>query len=135
MTIRTKILKSINNTILVKNKIDIDGSYDISKNNLDLDVHNISLKDNIGLEELLEIIQNKLSKIILPDNNAVITRVRHRNQITSTLEHLERCDMESDLVCAAEDIRLATRSLSILVGKIEVDEILSEIFSSFCIGK
>ena len=36
---------------------------------------------------------------------------------------------------AAEDLRLATRYLGMIVGKVEVEEILGSIFSDFCIGK
>jgi len=36
---------------------------------------------------------------------------------------------------AAEDLRLATRHLGMIVGKVEVEEILGSIFNDFCIGK
>jgi tRNA modification GTPase len=35
----------------------------------------------------------------------------------------------------AEDIRTAIRSIDSLVGRIDVEDVLGEIFSSFCIGK
>jgi tRNA modification GTPase len=36
---------------------------------------------------------------------------------------------------AAEDLRLATRHLGGIVGKVDVEEILGSIFKDFCIGK
>ncbi len=36
---------------------------------------------------------------------------------------------------AAEDLRLATRHLGMIVGKVDVEEILASIFNDFCIGK
>ena len=36
---------------------------------------------------------------------------------------------------AAEDLRLAIKHLSIIVGKVDVEEILDSIFNDFCIGK
>ena len=42
---------------------------------------------------------------------------------------LEEFDM------AAEDLRLATRHLGMIVGKVDVEEILGSIFNDFCIGK
>ena len=36
---------------------------------------------------------------------------------------------------AAEDLRLATRHLGMIVGKVDVEELLGSIFSDFCIGK
>ena len=40
-----------------------------------------------------------------------------------------------DIEKAAEDLRLATRYLGKIVGKVEVEEILGSIFNEFCIGK
>ena len=42
-------------------------------------------------------------------------------------------DFMEDLV--AEDIRSAIRAVDSLVGRIDVEDVLGEIFSSFCIGK
>ena len=36
---------------------------------------------------------------------------------------------------AAEDLRLATRHLGMIVGKVDVEELLGSIFKDFCIGK
>ena len=36
---------------------------------------------------------------------------------------------------AAEDLRLATRHLGMIVGKVGVEELLGSIFNDFCIGK
>ena len=36
---------------------------------------------------------------------------------------------------AAEDLRLATKHLGMIVGKVDVEEILGSIFNDFCIGK
>ena len=40
-----------------------------------------------------------------------------------------------DFDTAAEDLRLATRSLGKITGKVDVEEILGSIFNDFCIGK
>ena len=42
---------------------------------------------------------------------------------------------DSDFDKAAEDIRLAIRHLGMLVGKVDVEQILGSIFNDFCIGK
>ena len=41
----------------------------------------------------------------------------------------------NDFDKAAEDLRLATRYLGMIVGKVDVEEILGSIFNDFCIGK
>ncbi len=38
-------------------------------------------------------------------------------------------------VIAAEELRFATRFLDAIVGRVDVENLLDEIFSSFCIGK
>jgi len=68
----------------------------------------------------------------------LITRERHR-------QHLERCIFHliefknkkesEEFDKAAEDLRLATRQLGMIVGKVDVEEILGSIFNDFCIGK
>ena len=42
---------------------------------------------------------------------------------------------KKDFDKAAEDLRLATRHLGMIVGKVDVEEILGSIFNDFCIGK
>ena len=42
---------------------------------------------------------------------------------------------KNDFDKAAEDLRLATRQLGMIVGKVDVEEILGSIFNDFCIGK
>ena len=44
-------------------------------------------------------------------------------------------DENKDLELAAEDLRMATRHLGSIVGKVDVEEILGSIFKDFCIGK
>lgn len=36
---------------------------------------------------------------------------------------------------AAEELRSAVRSLEVLIGRVDVEDLLDEIFSSFCLGK
>ena len=44
-------------------------------------------------------------------------------------------DQNKHLELAAEDLRMATRHLGGIVGKVDVEEILGSIFKDFCIGK
>ena len=46
-----------------------------------------------------------------------------------------KSDQNKDLELAAEDLRMATRHLGGIVGKVDVEEILGSIFKDFCIGK
>ncbi|MHA7874900.1 tRNA uridine-5-carboxymethylaminomethyl(34) synthesis GTPase MnmE [Roseivivax sp.] len=68
------------------------------------------------------------------------TRERHRAAMTSALEHLavatdvaERGPETYDL--AAEEVRGAIRRLEALIGQVDVEAVLDEIFANFCLGK
>ncbi len=126
-----------NNAILVINKSDLLNEKldpEILKHNHIL----ISLKDNLNIEKLILKIKEFLkSKLILSDD-ILITRERHRQHLIKCAECLEnflKKNEKKDFDKAAEDLRLATRHLGMIVGKVDVEEILGSIFNDFCIGK
>lgn len=129
------------NTIILVNKIDLfpnKTEKDLLSPlliSLNKDYLQISIKENIGLNELLKKIEHIAHNIAGLTELPHITRQRHRRQVEQALEYLESFNMNNDLVLATEDIRMAIRSLSNITGKITVEEILEEIFSNFCIGK
>ena len=125
------------NAILVVNKSDT-----IKKNlNSELKKFNhilISVKKNLNLDILILKIKEKLKNKFITSNDILITRDRHRQHLHKCLEHLKNFSSKSeaeDFDKAAEDLRLATRHLGMIVGKIDVEEILGSIFNDFCIGK
>ena len=69
-----------------------------------------------------------------------MTRERHRLAMIRSVEALEsaRSQIETPGSAAelvAADLRRAARALDVLVGRVDVENLLDEIFSSFCIGK
>ena len=50
-------------------------------------------------------------------------------------QSFEEKNHAEDFDKAAEDLRLASRHLGMIVGKVDVEEILGSIFNDFCIGK
>jgi tRNA modification GTPase len=65
-----------------------------------------------------------------------VTRVRHREALMGALSQLERAlapGRPAELV--AEDVRLVSRALERLSGRIGAEDVLDKVFSSFCIGK
>lgn len=71
---------------------------------------------------------------------AVVTRERHRLAILRAVKALESARVEvmngaDRAELAAEDMRHAIRALDSLVGRVDVEHLLGEIFASFCIGK
>lgn len=133
----TDIIELIDdNTIIIVNKIDLlQDNEQLELSFLKQNYLKISIKDNIGLKELLKNIENIAHNIAGLTEVPHITRQRQRSHIEQALEYLENFNIENDLVLATEDVRMVIRSLSYVTGKITVEEILGEIFSNFCIGK
>ena len=72
------------------------------------------------------------------EEDILITRERHRQHLEQCAEYLKNFLIKNDkkdFDKAAEDLRLATRHLGMIVGKVDVEEILGSIFNDFCIGK
>jgi tRNA modification GTPase len=64
------------------------------------------------------------------------TRVRHRELLTEAAERLRHAlTQDESLELAAEDVRLAARALDRITGRIDPEQVLGRIFSTFCIGK
>jgi len=98
----------------------------------------ISLKNEKNVESLISEIKEKLKNKFISSENILITRERHRQHLEQCVYHLknfENKNKSEDFDKAAEDLRLATRHLGIIVGKVGVEEILGSIFNDFCIGK
>ena len=98
----------------------------------------ISLKNETNIENLISGIKKKLENKFITSDDILITRERHRQHLEQCVYHLKKFHEKNkleDFDKAAEDLRLATRHLGIIVGKVDVEEILGSIFSDFCIGK
>ena len=98
----------------------------------------ISVKKNKNINNLIKTIKLKLSKKFMKTNDILITKERHRIKLEATLKEIEKFlkkDQKKEIETAAEDLRLATRHLGSIVGKVDVEEILGSIFQDFCIGK
>ena len=125
------------NTILVINKSDLINKNLNNKINKSEHIL-ISIKKNYNLNKLILKIKNKLKHKFITTNDILITRARHRHHLEECLDYLKNFDEKNeakDFDKAAEDLRLATRHLGMIVGKVDVEEILENIFNDFCIGK
>ena len=123
--------------IFVINKSDL-GIKNINSKLKKLNPILISLKNEKNIKELISAIKKKLKNKFITSDDILITRERHRQhleQCVYQLKNFEEKNKTEDFDKAAEDLRLATRHLGIIVGKVDVDEILGSIFNDFCIGK
>jgi tRNA modification GTPase len=100
------------------------------------DFHAISAKTGNGVEALIETLTENVRQQLGSSESPALTRARHRRKVGDALEALSRARKQLDFAeLAGEDVRLAVRALEELTGRIDVEEVLGEIFSRFCIGK
>ena len=87
---------------------------------------------------LISKIKKSLKNKFITKEDILITRERHRQHLLQCADHMKNFldkNDKKDFDKAAEDLRLATRHLGMIVGKVDVEEILGSIFNDFCIGK
>ena len=134
-----KVLKGLltKNAILVVNKSDLIKGK-LNKKFKKYEHILISIKKDLNLNKLISKIKNKLKNKFITSEDILITRERHRQNLINCVQHLEKFQKKKsaqDFDKAAEDLRLATRHLGMIVGKVDVEELLGSIFNDFCIGK
>ena len=125
------------NSILVINKMEL-GVDNIAEEIKNYEPVLISIKKEKNLDKLISLIKENLKNKFILQDDIYITRQRHRTNLEKCVEHLTNFEEKNsleDFDKAAEDLRLATRYLGTIVGKVDVEEILGSIFNDFCIGK
>ena len=131
------------NAILVLNKTDLNKKIDENMPEI-IDsckyIVKISTLEQQGLEDLYKIIGNMFSmEEISVDNTAIITNLRHKNLISKALESCKQAmdaltnGMPLDII--AVFLKEILENLGEITGEIVTDDIISEIFSKFCLGK
>jgi tRNA modification GTPase len=89
-----------------------------------------------GLPDLLDAIASRLSGQASPEP-ALLTRERHRVAVSDAIAALTRVReaKHGQAELLAEDVRLAGVALERLVGRVDVEDVLDQLFAGFCIGK
>ena len=123
---------------LTKNqkKIFVQTKSDLKKK-IREDAHQISVKQNIGINELIEKIVSYFISLS-PRESVYLTRLRHvdgvKNAIVA-LDRLNKISLNNNAELVAEELRVAAISIGSITKIIDVEEVLDDIFNSFCIGK
>ncbi len=102
------------------------------------DILAISGKTGEGIDRLIDHVSQRLQQKV--GQIGIAMRERHRVAMLRAISYLddaagalESSGAMTDLV--AEDLRSAIRAVDSIVGRVDVEHLLDEIFSSFCIGK
>ena len=119
---------------LVANKADL---YDEMPVSGDRQTFFLSLKTGDGTALFLEALERRVMALCGSADEPRLTRLRHVHAVSNAIDALSRAATQAGDMpeLAAEDVRLAIRYLDTLTGRVDVEEVLGEIFSSFCIGK
>ena len=127
--------------IAIINKSDLDSLLSITKIQNKFDhVLNVSAKDITNIDELRDLVEKLyINEEIDIQNDAVLINARQNAALANAEKHLllalDALDMGLSPDIAGVDIELAMSCLSEIDGR-EVDEdIVSQIFSHFCVGK
>lgn len=140
-----KILNLIKNknSIILLNKIDLENSK-LEKDDriiiLNKSIVKISAKNRDGIEELYKEIEKMFNiKEIDIDNGNLITNIRHKNQIECGIKSMEEAinainfNLPIDIISI--HIKQTLEDLGKITGENVTEDIISEIFSKFCLGK
>ena len=117
-----------NGDLVVMNKADLKKA-----NNEKRDV-TISLKNNMGLDRLMNKIMVRVKEISSVYSGPVITSEREFGHVYRALSSLERINYQ-DPALDSEDINQALIEIGLITEKTHNEEILGRIFNDFCIGK
>ena len=123
-------LKTKCKKILVHTKSDLKK---ISNQN----IINISVKKNMGIDKLIKIIVNHLNTLA-PKADILLTRKRHKEAVKKSIKGLQdlcKVDLNINPELASENLRIVAKEVGNITNVIDVEEILDDIFNSFCIGK
>ncbi len=129
------------NSIILLNKIDLDRKIDIeSIKAVNKPIVEISTKTREGLDELYSEI-SKLFKLkeIANDGETIVSNVRHKNIIINSRKNLNKAretilnNMPIDIISSY--LKEIIEELGKITGETVTEDVISEIFSKFCLGK
>lgn len=129
------------NAIIILNKIDLEKKIDMKKiNYLNKPIVEISTKTRDGIDKLYEEISNMFKlKEIANDGETIVCNVRHKNIIINSRRNLNKAretiknNMPIDIISTY--LKEIIEELGKITGETVTEDVISEIFSKFCLGK
>ena len=115
-------------TLVLLNKSDLSAGQGLRG-------HPVSAKTGEGLDELLAELTRRAAKTLEGSGAPALTRARHRLALEEAVENLHHALQATLPELVAEDVRLASRALGRITGRVDVEDMLDVIFREFCIGK
>jgi len=123
------------NMVVIANKIDLGSDPDWADRLGMGSALRLSVISGEGMPELLSRLEAEIARRFAPGHTPLITRARHREALWDCVAALKGCQIAALPELACEDLRVATRCLGRITGRVDVEDMLDLVFSEFCIGK
>ena len=118
---------------LPKDPIIVYTKADISKNDKQPKVCALTGE---GIQNIIALIEHRLSSIPVSSEDALALLPRHEQCLQESLSALEESLHHIHTrELTADSLRTALNAVGVISGKVTPDDILGEVFSTFCIGK
>ena len=129
------------NAIILLNKSDLESKIDISRfYGLKKKIIEISIKNQNGIEELYKAICEMFKlKEIVSNGEVIVSNSRHKNAIVNSRKSLKMAretinnNMPIDII--STNLKEILEELGKITGETVTDDVITEIFSKFCLGK
>ena len=127
---------------LILNKTDIADADGLSRiearwSGQGLSVLRLVGKSEAGAGQLRAALASYVAEALSGAEFPAATRLRHAERLSEARNYLARAlsEVGLEVELAAEDVRLAARALERISGRIDPEDVLGRVFSTFCIGK
>lgn len=102
-----------------------------------LRVVRLSARSAAAVSEVREALSAHVAEALSGAEFPAATRLRHAERLREAQDHLLRAlsEVGLEVELAAEDVRLAARALEKITGRVDPEDVLGRVFSTFCIGK
>lgn len=139
----TDLQSLLSRTTIVYNKIDLLPDEPVALSHylydgFEIPALNLSAKMSLGIE-LIEQQLKSIAGFNASEENAFVSRERHLQALLKAADLVNsaqrQIEQAAPIELAAEDLRLAQNELGCITGEFTSDDLLGEIFSTFCVGK
>ncbi|MDO4431103.1 MAG: tRNA uridine-5-carboxymethylaminomethyl(34) synthesis GTPase MnmE [Lonepinella koalarum] len=123
---------------IIRNKVDLSGEAEGASQENGFNLIRLSAQTKVGVDLLREHLKKSMGYQSSTEGG-FIARRRHLVALDTASEHLQRGHVQLTQFMAgellAEELRMVQNALSEITGQFTSDDLLGNIFSSFCIGK